>query len=209
MIKILIADDHKIFLDGLRAILSTEKEIRVEAEAASGDEVLKLLTLRDDIEIVVLDWEMIGKNGLDTAIEIRSLYPHIKILMLTMHDSGEVIDKLLAVPVDGYILKLKGADQLVEAIHKLKEGRSHFTPEIHEELVRYRKSKASNEEVRLTPREEEVLRLIARDNSTPEIAEILFIAQSTVETHRRNLIGKLGVKSTLGLVKWAIEHNIK
>lgn len=209
MIKILIADDHKIFLDGLRAILSTEKEISVEAEAASGDEVLKLLTLRDDIDIVVLDWDMPGKNGLDTAIEVRTTYPHIKILMLTMHDSGELIDKLLAVPVDGYILKLKGADQLVEAIHKLHEGRPHFNPEVHEELVRYRKSKARNEDIRLTPREEEVLRLIARDNSTPEIAEILFIAQSTVETHRRNLIGKLGVKSTLGLVKWAIEHNIK
>lgn len=209
MIKILIADDHKIFLDGLRAILSTEKDISVEGEAASGDEVLKLLALRDDINIVVLDCEMIGKNGLDTAIEIRNMYPHIKILMLTMHDRGELIDKLLAVPVDGYILKLKGADQLVEAIQKLNEGRPHFTPEIHEELVRYRKSKARNEDIRLTPREEEVLRLIARDNSTPEIAEILFIAQSTVETHRRNLIGKLGVKSTLGLVKWAIEHNFK
>jgi DNA-binding NarL/FixJ family response regulator len=209
MIKVLIADDHRIFLDGLRAILSTEKEISVEAEAISGDEVLKLLSLRSDIDIVVLDWEMIGKNGLDTAIEIRNNHPHVKILMLTMHDSGELIDKLFAVPVDGYILKLKGADQLVEAIYKLNDGRTHFSPEIHEELVRYRKSKTRNEEIKLTPREMEVLRLIAQENTTPKIAETLFIAQSTVETHRRNLIGKLGVKSTLGLVKWAVEHGIK
>jgi len=204
-IKILIADDHRIFLDGLRAILKNEKSICIEAEATSGEEVMEQLRHKD-IDIVVLDVEMGGKNGIDTAVEIRINYPHIRILMLTMHGDGGRIDKLLTIPVDGYILKNKGADQLVEAIYKLDSGRTHFNPEITEELIRYRRNQKKHEEVKLTQREEEVLRLIAQEYTTPQISEALFIAQSTVETHRRNLIGKLGVKGTLGLVRWAVEN---
>jgi DNA-binding NarL/FixJ family response regulator len=207
-IKVLLADDHRIFLDGLRAILKKEKDIRIDAEATSGDEVLQQLRLHE-IDVVVLDIEMDGKNGIETAIEIRALYPYIRILMLTMHADGERIDKSLSVPVDGYILKNKGADQLVEAILQLHNGRTYFNPEISEALVRFRRSKAKEKDVKLTPREWEVLHLIAKEYTTPLIAETLFIAQSTVETHRRNLIGKLGVKGTLGLVKWAVENSDK
>jgi DNA-binding NarL/FixJ family response regulator len=94
-------------------------------------------------------------------------------------------------------------------MHKLNSGRTYISPEITEELIRFRRDRTKKEDVKLTPREEEVLRLIAGECTTPEISNLLHIAQSTVETHRRNLIGKLGVKSTLGLVKWAVEHNIK
>ncbi len=208
LIRILIADDHQIFLDGLRAILKNEPRIKVVAEAISGDEVMRMMRI-EPIDVVVLDYEMHGKNGYEAATEIRMLYPHVKILMLTMHENGEFIDKLMTVPVDGYILKFKGAEQLVNAIYTLESGKQFFGPEITEEWFRFRRNKQRTDDVRLTPREEDVLRLIANEYTTPQIAEKLFIAQSTVETHRRNLIGKLGVKSTLGLVKWAVEHGIK
>lgn len=207
-VKILIVDDHQIFLDGLQAILKNERDIEVVAEARSGNNALTLLK-EHRIDIVVMDVEMDDKDGIETATEIRMTYPHIKILMLTMHDRGEIIDKLISIPVEGFILKYKGAEQLVEAIRKLSSGRTHIGHEITEELIRYRRGKSKNEDVKLTPREIEVLRLIASEYTTPEISGLLHIAQSTVETHRRNLIGKLGVKSTLGLVKWAVENGIK
>ena len=205
IIRILLADDHQIFLDGLRAILKAEQEIRVVAEARSGTEVIEMLD-KHLIDIVVLDIEMPpGINGIETAAMIRQRFPHVRVLMLTMHDKEELIEKLLKIPVDGYILKNKGAEQLVEAIHRLDSGRTFFSSEIMETLVKARKKPALRDEIKLTPREEEVLRLIANEFTTPEIADKLCIAQSTVETHRRNLIGKLQVKNTLGLVRWAVE----
>lgn len=204
MIKVLLADDHQIFLDGLQAILKGEKDIKVEAEALNGEQVLAALK-HFSVDILVLDIEMPGISGIETAAIVRQQYPQVKILMLTMHDRKEFIDQLLALDVEGYILKNKGIEQLVDALRAISIGGTYFGQEV---MAALRPSKAKPMiagSVSLTKRETEVLKLIAKEYTSPEISKALFIAESTVETHRRNLISKLGVKGSLGLVRWAVE----
>lgn len=207
MIKILIADDHQIFLDGLQAILHTEKDIQVVAEALTGNEVLFQLE-NHDVDIAVLDIEMPCRNGIQLSEIIREKYPAVKVLILTMHDQPQYIEQLLLHDVKGYILKNKGSEQLVLALKTIARGETYFGQELFQTLKQLHQKKKNSGEINLTRREEEILRLIAQAQTTPEIAGKLFIAQSTVETHRRNLIAKLGVKNTLGLVKWAVEKGM-
>lgn len=207
MIKIILADDHQIFLDGLQAILKGEKDIVVEAEALNGEQVLAALKF-STVDILVLDIEMPGMSGIEITRKVREKYPEVKILMLTMHDKKDFIDQLLKLDVEGYILKNKGIEQLVQALRDIAKGGTYFGQEVMGALRPMKRKNVSEENVSLTKREEEVLRLIAKAYTSPEISKALFIAESTVETHRRNLIAKLGVKGTKGLVKWAVEKGL-
>jgi two-component system nitrate/nitrite response regulator NarL len=208
MIKVLLADDHQIFLDGLNLILSRESAtIQVVAEALKGSEVLPLVKAHQP-DVVVLDITMPDMNGIEVAKKMRVEYPNIPVLILTTSDSKKDVEELFTAEVEGYIMKNKGAEQLVKAIRELAAGKTYFGQEIMR-VIRDNKRKVEEvENIRLTRREEEILRLIARECTTPEIAEKLFIAPSTVETHRRNLIAKLGVKGTLGLVRKAVEMGL-
>lgn len=208
MIKVLIADDHQIVLDGLVSLLVNEKSIKVVDTALNGIDALEILK-NNVIDIAILDIEMPQKTGIQVAEVIQTTYPETKTLILTMHNERSYIKRLIEIGASGYVLKNRGKEDLVEAIVDIYNGKSFYGREVTEQLIygiKEEASKSSLEPVTLTKREKEVLSLIGDGLSTPQIAEKLFIAHSTVETHRRNLLDKTGVPTSKSLIKWAIKN---
>ncbi len=208
MINVVIADDHQIVLDGLKSLLDREKDIRSVGEALNGIELLALLE-KKQVDIAVIDIEMPRMNGIETTKEIKKRYPEVKVLILSMYNDNEYIRQLIEVGASGYILKNKGKEELVSAIRKIAAGGEYLGDAVIKTLmdeIKKPKKNISDKKIPLTKREIDVLKLIAEGNTTPQIAEALFIAPSTVETHKRNLIDKLGVANARALIKYAIEN---
>lgn len=209
-IKILIADDHKIIRVGLRGILEREADIEVIGEAEDGNQVLDILT-RTITEVVLMDIDMGRTNGIDTTKMVKASYPDVHILALTMHEEQNHIIRMLEAGASGYLLKNAGREELLAAIHAVIKGDSYFSNTVSATLLKAitnlkgKPAIKSDNETPLSDREIEVLRLIAQEHSNGEIAEKLFISIRTVDTHRRNILEKLQVKNTAGLVKYAIE----
>jgi len=203
MIKILIADDHKVFRDGIIAILEDVKDISVIAEASDGREVLdRLKEVQPDV--ILMDITMGDTNGIDTTKLVKTTYPNIKVLALSMHSESGYIVKMLEVGASGYLLKDAGKEEMENAIRVIAKGNTYYSQQVSSIIVQH----LTNPGVPLTKRETEVLKLIAEEYSNPEIAKELFISIRTVDTHRRNLLEKLQAKNTAGLVKYAIKHGI-
>jgi DNA-binding NarL/FixJ family response regulator len=208
MIKVLLADDHQIVLDGLKVLLQEESHIDLVGEANTGKQALQIMETKP-VDIAVLDVEMPEMDGIDTSIAIQNQFPNTKILILTMYNDQAFIRKLIEIGASGYILKNKGKEELVEAINDISEGKTYFGREVTNTLISGIQTIVKNKpekDVPLTKREVDVIKLIADGKSTPQIADELFIAHSTVETHRRNLIDKTGVPNSKLLMKWAIKH---
>lgn len=207
-IRIVIVDDHQMFIDGLKGILEPEPNISIMGTAHNGIELLKLLE-NTATDIILLDVNMPEMNGIEATKEIVKLYPSIKIIMLTMFDTSDYIQKVLKAGAHGYILKNTGKAELLEAIKTVNSGQSFFSNEVTKTIMAglQNKPKQVNNtmEVELTDREIDVLKLIAQELTTNEIGEKLFISKHTVETHRKNLISKLNVRNVVGLVKYAVE----
>jgi len=202
-LKIIIADDHKIVIDGLKSLLIQEPHIKVVGEASNGKEALDLIE-NTKVDIAVLDISMPEMNGVEATKIIKKEYPEVKILILTMHDGSEFIHELVEIGANGYILKNRGTEEFVEALETIANGEEYIKGQVLNTLLKaVRKPK---QKVQFTRREKDVLRLIVDEHTTSEISAKLNIANSTVETHRRNLIEKTGVKSSLGLVRYAIEN---
>ena len=207
MIKVLLADDHEIILDGLKSLLEEEDDIEVVGTAKDGEEAIQLME-NNTIDVAVLDINMPGMNGIETTKIVRST-TDTKVLILSMYNTYEFIDELIEAGCQGYILKNKGQEELVRAIRRVYNGKPYFGENVLEKIVEQRLNPQKEKEevaVTLTKREVEVLKLIAQEFTSPEIAEKLFIAEATVNTHRRNLISKLKVRSSLGLVRYAYKH---
>jgi DNA-binding NarL/FixJ family response regulator len=205
MIRILIADDHEIVVEGLQSLLAEEKDIEIIGEAKNGEEVLPLLET-GNVDIAVLDISMPKIDGIELTKIIRKEFPQIKILILTMHNEIGFVRRVIEAGAHGYILKNKGKEELVRAIHALNNGNEYLGEEVTKTLFISMRTKDVFGEIKLTRREKEVLRLIANGDTTKTMSEELNIAPSTIETHRRNLIEKTGVKNSKGLVKFAIEN---
>jgi len=203
-IKVIIADDHKIVLEGLLSLIEPHKEISVIGKASQGLEVLSILKEKE-VDVVVLDIEMPVMDGIETTKIIRKEYPDIKILILTMYNTIGFIRKIAETGAHGYILKNKGKEELIAAIYKVYEGGEYFGEDVTKTLIASMKTQNMAGEIRLTKREIEVLKLIVDGKKTKEISEILIIAETTVNTHRQNLLSKVGVSNTAGLVRFAIE----
>ncbi len=207
-IKIMLADDHHVVLDGLTALIKATDDLEVVEVAYNGHHALKILETHQ-IDVAVLDIEMPVIDGLKATKEIKAKYPDIKVLILTMYNNERFIKEIIKSGASGYILKNKGGNELTEAIRAVHRGEEYFTQSVTDTLIEgLRKKKKGSFTPKLTTREKEVLFLIVEGNSSREISEKLFIAGTTVETHRRNLIEKLGVKGTKGLIRHAIEHNL-
>jgi DNA-binding NarL/FixJ family response regulator len=203
MIKVLLVDDHPLVLDGIRSRLDDDDEINVIAEAANGQEALdKASDLNPDV--VLMDINMPILNGIEAAEIFADKYPHIKILILTMHDSREYITKVLNTGAKGYILKDVPSDEMVAAIKMVHAGKTYYSSGVTDTLINEKETKA----VPLTDREKTILQLLAEGASNKHVARELDISVRTVETHRRNIKRKLDVKTSAGLVKYAIENGI-
>lgn len=214
-IRVVIADDHKIIRVGLRGMLERELDIAVTAEAEDAKEILTVLA-ENEADVVLMDIDLGESDGIKTTRKIKELYPFLQVLGLTMHEEPDYIIKMLEAGASGYLLKNAGRDELLAAIHTVAKGDSYFSQKVSATLLQAitrQQEKPANDKRTitgspLTDREIEVLRLIAQENSNGEIAEKLFISIRTVDTHRRNLLEKLQVKNTVGLVKYAIEKGL-
>ncbi|NOT73980.1 MAG: response regulator transcription factor [Cyclobacteriaceae bacterium] len=213
-ITVIIADDHKIIRVGLSGILEREADIKVIGEAESAEEVLNIL-VTTPAEVILMDIDLGETDGITVTRKIKELYPMIHVLGLTMHEEPDYIIKMLEAGASGYLLKNAGREELLTAIHTVAKGDSYFSQKVSSTLLQaitQQKGAAGQKKpigpTPLSDREIEVLRLIAQEFSNGEIAEKLFISIRTVDTHRRNLLEKLQVKNTVGLVKYAIEKGI-
>lgn len=205
-ITVLLADDHQIVLDGLRTMLEKEQNIEVVGLASNGHQALRIIS-GQKVDIAVLDIEMPDMDGIEVTKKIRLEQPETKVLILSMYSNDTFIKKLIELGVSGYILKNQGQEELVTAINRVAIGDEYFGESVTKAIIKgMKKSGIEEVSVKLTQREIEVLKLIGFGMSTPEIAEKLFIAHSTVETHRRNLIDKTGVANSKGLIRYALKN---
>ncbi|MEW2288367.1 response regulator transcription factor [Streptomyces sp. NPDC047841] len=206
-IRILLADDHALVRRGVRLILDQEPDLEVVAEASDGAEAVDLARAHD-VDLAVLDIAMPRMTGLQAARELAVLKPGLRILMLTMHDNEQYFFQALKAGASGYVLKSVADRDLVAACRAAMRDEPFLYPGavtalIRNYLDRARRGEEAPDQV-LTPREEEVLKLVAEGHSSKEIAELLFISVKTVQRHRANLLQKLGLRDRLELTRYAI-----
>lgn len=209
-IKLFLADDHQIVLDGLQALLEKDPQMEIAGTAHSGEETLRLLE-QQPADVVVLDISMPpGMDGIETARHIRKRYPNTKIVLLTMHGDGQFILNALRMGIHGYVIKEKSKESLVAAIHAVLGGNRYFPPALLNRVDFSAEPEPDKEEVQLTKREKEIICLMAENPSftSREIAERYFIARATVEKHVQNIKEKLGLHKNTELVKYAIEKKL-
>ncbi len=208
----MICDDHKLVIDGVKLMLEGETNINLVGFAFSGEELLSQI---NDIEmdVLLLDINMPGINGIEACKQVHHYKPEIKIIALTMLKELSYIQLMLKNGALGYLLKNAGKQELVNAIETVFGGKRYLDEEVNEIILNdiSQESNKSNNMVlfpKLSRREKEILGLILEEFTSNEIGEKLFISLGTVETHRRNIISKLGVRNTAGLVRIAIEYNL-
>ena len=203
--RIVLADDHSLFRQGLKAVLEGTDEFKVVGEAGDGLELVDLLN-QVNPHLVVLDISMPNLRGIEAIPEIKKKHPEVKILVVTMHNDKEYLYQAISQGADGYFLKKDAGTELFSAIEKIRKGKVYVSPSLSGDLTDYWEGiREGVKKSILTNREREVLSLIAGGKSNKEIAEMLYISVHTVERHRANLMEKLNFKKTADLVKYAIE----
>ncbi len=209
-IKVLLADDHQIILDGLQSLLKNAAEITVIAEANNGREALRVLELLQP-DVVLMDIDMPVMNGIEALKEIRRRFPTVKVIILSMHSETGMIRSLMDLGAQGYLLKSCSQEELFTAIRKVARGQSFFSPDVTLSLLRTDGGERTIKDARnemLTDRESGILKLIVGGFSNKEIGEKLFISHRTVDTHRTNIMKKLNVSNIAGLISYAIRHGM-
>jgi DNA-binding NarL/FixJ family response regulator len=212
--KILIVDDHEVVRDGLKNILTSLDNISIAGEAGNGEDAVKMYSsLKPDL--VIMDISMPGMNGIEATRVIKEKDPDARILILTMHDNQEYLNQIIRSGAKGFILKNTDKEELLDAVKTVASGDNFFSKDISkliiDNYIRTAKESEKNDgykEVPLTKREIEILKLIASGYSNQEIANILYISYNTVDTHRKNIMHKLSIKNTAGLVRYAIEKGL-
>jgi len=210
-IRIVLADDHQIIRDGLRHLLKTQKDMDVLAEAEDGRSAVQLVEeLKPDV--VILDVAMPDLNGIEAARQIRSRYPNVRIVALSMHSDRRFIAEMLKAGASGYLLKDSAFEELAQAVRTVVAGKMYLSPQItggiiEDYVLRLPNGQESAASV-LTPREREVLQLVAEGKSTKQIAGHLNVSVKTVETHRRQLMEKLNLHTVAELTKYAVREGL-
>jgi two-component system, NarL family, response regulator NreC len=211
MIKVFIADDHKMFREGLKTLIKKDGDIEVVGEAQDGIETLEKVT---DInpDVLLLDLDMPGLGGLEVIKRLVKIQPKIKILVVSMHKDGYLAIDALKSGASGFLVKDDSFARLTSGIKALVKNELVISKELEstvlEGLIHYSKNPENKTSKRLTNREREILRLIAEGFTNQKIADSLFISVSTVDTHRKNLMKKLNIHSIAGLVKYAVKNRI-
>ena len=213
MINILIADDHKMFVDGIDSILAEAEDIQVVARCYDGESVFELLKT-NKIDLILLDVNLPKMNGIEVCKKLFPIQPDIEVLALSMFNEESFVTEILNNGAQGYILKNTGRIELMKAIRTVYSGTSYFseavTQTIMKSLVKNNQTEDSQKASipKVSRREKEVLGLIIKEFTTQEIADQLFISLKTVESHRSNLLAKLNARNTAGLVRIALENKL-
>jgi len=209
--RILLADDHKIIRDGLRSLLEKETDMVVAGEAENGRKALQL-TRKLNPDVIIMDVSMPDLNGIDAARQILSEQPGVKVVALSMHSEKQFVEGMLRAGVSGYLLKDTAFEELVKAIRIVCANKKYLSPDITDIVLQdYLHPAAANDDkpdVLLTNREREVLQLIAEGRTTRKTADKLHISIKTVETHRKNIMEKLGLRTVAELTKYAVREGI-
>ena len=205
--RVLIADDHGIVRSGLRMLLDSVDGIDVIGEAADGIEA-RDIAVRERPDLAILDVKMPGLTGLEATREIREQAPEVAVLILSMHEEERYLFEALKAGASGYVLKRAADRELIDAIRAVERGEPFLTPEAQQALIRDVLGDGERQQEELTPREEEVVKLVADAHTNKEIAELLGLAEKTVENHRSNAMHKLGMRDRVELVRYAIRRGL-
>lgn len=223
VIKVLLVDDHRILREGLRALLSEQPGLVVVGDASDGEEALALIA-ESHPDVVVMDMVMPRMSGLEATTLIRRLHPDVRVLILSMYDDDEYVQRVIQAGASGYVLKGVAADDLVRAIHEVHHGSSFLQPTIAAKLIEdyvrrvrgdqppapkaLRREAPRDDDESLTLREREILVLIASGNTNQRIAELLDLSRKTIESHRTNIMRKLEAHDVTELVRYAIRTGL-
>jgi len=212
IVRILIVDDHQLILNGISDMLRPIKQFKIVGRASNGEEAIKkALLLKPDL--IFMDISMPVMNGIDATKIIIQELPSVKILALTQHEEIEYVRQMLKSGGSGYLLKNSKKNEFIEAIESVLSGKHYLSKQISEQMINdiianEQDNDTDNNKIKLTRRETEIIKKIADELSNQEIADELHISLRTVETHRRNIMQKLKVKSVVSLLKYATKHNI-
>jgi DNA-binding NarL/FixJ family response regulator len=210
MVKILIADDHQLLIDGIKSTLAGVEDILVVAEANNGLQVLEKIEDGIEVDIILMDINMPHLDGLNCTRLVLKDYPNIRIIALSQFDERRFVKQMVKNGASGYLLKDVGKDELVHAIKAVYNGGNYYFDQSSFRSVKAELKAEDNKALfpRLSERESEILKLIGEELSSQEIARKLYLSFYTVENHRKNLISKAGVRNTAGLIRWAVENDL-
>jgi DNA-binding NarL/FixJ family response regulator len=211
MPKILVVEDHQILLESISLLISTIDDVELVGKASNGQKAMQIIE-KENVDIVISDVNMPVMNGVELVWKVKQHFPKIRILMLTVSEDAQTIKDALQAGADGYIFKSAEKEELEEAIVSLMNGKKYFNDKTIMSLARgedevFMPQKEALKSM-LTERELQILKLISQELSGIQIAEKLFISPTTVESHRKNLFSKIGVNTSVGLVKYAMKHGI-
>ena len=207
-ISLAIVDDHQIVIDGLKSLLAGHPQFVVEIESTQPQNIPSLLN-DHGVDILLTDIMMPVMTGAELAKIVRQRFPNVKILALSMNGQGDVVNKMIEdSDISGYVLKNIGKQELIAALEKIARGGIYFSQEVLDEMQKSSEKKKTTEEIRLTGREIEIIKLIEKEFGNKQIADHLFISERTVETHRKNIFRKTKTATLIGLIKYAYESNI-
>jgi DNA-binding NarL/FixJ family response regulator len=206
--RILVADDHGIVRSGIKLLLERQADLQVVAEASDGVEAVEQ-ALASHPDLCILDVGMPRKTGLQAAREIRSFLSETRVLMLSMHDDEHYLFEALKAGAAGYVLKREADQDLVGAVRAVGRGEAFLTNAAERSIIRdWMSGSATGPTIPLTPREEEVVKLIAEAHTNTQIAQVLHLAEKTIESHRANVLRKLGMRDRVELVRYAIRRGL-
>lgn len=216
MIRLFLADDHRLIRDGIRALLKTDETIQITGEAATGTELLEKLEIIP-ADVVILDIQMSGMDGFETIRILRHKHPDIKVMVLSMHENERYVQQMMESGAAGYLLKTTNIEEIRQAIRLVAEGMQYISSSLTLSLLlkpvqgvvpSAKSAGINNENFNISKREREVLHLISEGFTNAEISEKLFTSKRTIETHRQNLLEKTRSRNTAALVKFAMLNGI-
>jgi two-component system response regulator NreC len=212
MIRIAVADDHAVVIDGIKALLYRKaKDIEVIGEASNGREMIELVKQKK-ADVYIVDISMPVLNGIETVEQLLKVDPKGKVIILSMHDDRRAVEKAFKAGAKGFIVKVSTSDEIIKAVREVYKGRFYLCPRVSQYLVQgflgKTQSGGKRRVVELTPKERAVLQLIAEGYSSKEIAKELKLALNTVHVHRNNIMNKLDVHKQAGLIRYALKEGI-